>query len=120
MRLASEISTIDFVGILLLGLAVLGVLLPLVEAEQDGLRRLWWLFAVAAVFGFAFVVWEQRTARAGRPPVMDVRLFTSTPGYASGALLGAPYFCGFAGLWLVFALFFQQGWGIRRCSRGWR
>jgi EmrB/QacA subfamily drug resistance transporter len=104
-------SEIDFVGMVLLGLTVVGVLLPLVESEQDGLRRLWWLFPIAAVFGAAFVWWERRIVRHGRSPLMDIRLFTSTPGYASGAALGAVYFCGFAGIWLVFALFFQQGLG---------
>lgn len=49
---------------------------------------------------------------------MDVRLFTSTPGYASGAALGATYFCGFAGIWLVFAIFFQQGLGYSPLHAG--
>lgn len=111
-------SEIDFLGILLLGLAVFGVLLPLVEAEEDGLRRLWWLFPMAAVFAAAFVWWERRTSRSGRSPLMDIGLFTSTPGYASGALLGATYFCGFAGVWLVFAIFFQQGLGYSALASG--
>lgn len=111
-------SEIDFVGILLLGLAVLGVLLPLVEAEEGGLRRLWWLFPIAAVFAAAFVWWERHTVRAGHSPLMDVGLFASTPGYASGALLGATYFCGLTGLWLVFAIFFQQGLGYSPLESG--
>jgi MFS family permease len=82
-------SEIDFVGTLLLGLAVLGVLLPLVESEQDGLRRRWWRFPLAVVFGAAFVWWERRVVRLSRSPLMDIRLFTWTPGYASGATLGA-------------------------------
>lgn len=114
-RLRSEI---DFVGVLLLGLAVLGVLLPLVESEEDGLRRLWWLFPVAAVFGFAFVRWERRVVRHERTPLMDVRLFTETPGYTPGAVIGAVYFCGFAGIWLVFAMFFQQGLGYTPLESG--
>lgn len=111
-------SEIDFVGIVLLGLAVLGVLLPLVEAEQHGLSRMWWLFPSAAVAGFLFVQWERRTKRAGRAPLIDVELFASTPGYGSGAALGAIYFCGFSGLWLVFALFFQQGLGYSPLQSG--
>ncbi|NIH87827.1 EmrB/QacA subfamily drug resistance transporter [Amycolatopsis granulosa] len=109
---------IDFLGVLLLGAAVLCVLLPLVESEQQGLRRLWWLFGVAVVVGFAFVWWERRVVRRGRPPLMDVRLFTETPGYAPGAAIGAVYFCGFAGIWLVFALFFQQGLGYSPLESG--
>lgn len=114
-RLRSEI---DFLGVLLLGLAVLCVLLPLVESEQDGLRRLWWLFPLAAVFGFAFVRWERRMVRHERQPLMDVRLFTETPGYLPGAAIGAVYFCGFAGIWLVFAMFFQQGLGYTPLESG--
>ncbi|WP_281356592.1 MFS transporter [Amycolatopsis anabasis] len=111
-------SEIDFVGVLLLGAAVLGVLLPLVQSEQGGLRTLWWLFPIAGVLGFAFVRWERRTVRRGRPPLLDPGLFTTTPGYASGAALGAIYFCGFAGIWLVFAVFFQQGIGYTPLQSG--
>ncbi len=109
---------IDFVGILLLGVAVLGVLLPLIESEQGGLSSLWWLFLVAVVFGFAFVRWERSMVRRGRPPLLDTRLFTGTPGYASGAAVGALYFCGFTGMWLVFAIFFQQGLGYTPLESG--
>ncbi|TVT29896.1 MFS transporter, partial [Amycolatopsis rhizosphaerae] len=111
-------SEIDFLGTVLLGLAVLAVLLPLVESEQDGVRRLWWLFPVAFALGGVFVWWERHTVRRGRAPLMDVRLFTSTPGYASGTALGATYFCGFAGIWLAFAIFFQQGLGYSPLQSG--
>src|SRR4030081_677035 len=54
-------SEIDFVGVPLLGLAVLCVLLPLIQSGQSGLRNLWWLFPIAVVLGIAFVRREQRT-----------------------------------------------------------
>ncbi|EME55581.1 MFS transporter [Amycolatopsis decaplanina] len=109
---------IDFVGIMLLGVAVLGVLLPLIESEQGGLGSLWWLFLVAVVFGFAFVRWERSMVRRGRPPLLDTRLFTGTPGYATGAAVGALYFSGFTGMWLVFAIYFQQGLGYTPLQSG--
>lgn len=109
---------IDIPGMLLLGGAVLCVLLPLVESEQGGLRTLWGLFGVAVVLGALFVGWEHRTVRRGRPPLLDTRLITSTPGYAGGAAIGTVYFCGFAGIWLVFALFFQQGLGYTPLESG--
>ncbi|MFJ9785522.1 MFS transporter [Amycolatopsis sp. NPDC101161] len=102
-------SEIDFVGIALLAIAVLGVLLPVIQSDDGGPARFWWLFVVALVFGFAFVRWERSVVRRGRSPLLDTRLFTGTPGYAAGAAVGALYFCGFAGIWLVFAMFFQQG-----------
>jgi EmrB/QacA subfamily drug resistance transporter len=109
---------IDFVGVVLLGAAVLGVLLPLIESDQGGLRKLWWLFPIAAVLGAVFVWWEHRMVRRQRQPLLDTRLFTETPGYAPGAAVGAIYFCGFAGIWLVFAIFFQQGLGYTPLQSG--
>jgi EmrB/QacA subfamily drug resistance transporter len=111
-------SEIDFVGIVLLAVAVLGVLLPVVDADQGGLKRMWWLFIVAVVFGVAFVRWEHSVVRRGRSPLLDTRLFTGTPGYAAGAAVGALYFCGFAGIWLVFAMYFQQGLGYSPLQSG--
>ncbi|ADJ43958.1 major facilitator transporter [Amycolatopsis mediterranei S699] len=111
-------SEIDFVGIVLLAVAVLGVLLPVIDSDQGGLRRLWWLFLVALVFGVAFVRWEHSVVRRGRSPLLDTRLFTGTPGYAAGAAVGALYFCGFAGIWLVFAIYFQQGLGYSPLQSG--
>ncbi|WP_410645763.1 MFS transporter [Amycolatopsis sp. lyj-346] len=111
-------SEIDFVGIVLLAVAVLGVLLPVVDADQGGLTRLWWLFLVALVFGVAFARWEHSVVRRGRSPLLDIRLFTGTPGYATGAAVGALYFCGFAGIWLVFAMYFQQGLGYTPLQSG--
>ncbi|WP_086851800.1 MFS transporter [Amycolatopsis kentuckyensis] len=115
LRIRSEI---DFVGIVLLAVAVLSVLLPVIDSDSGGFARLWWLFPVALVFGVAFVRWEHSVVRRGRSPLLDTRLFTSTPGYASGAAVGALYFCGFAGIWLVFAVYFQQGLGYSPLQSG--
>ncbi|MEQ0558970.1 MFS transporter [Amycolatopsis sp. NEAU-NG30] len=115
LRISSEI---DFAGIVLLAVAVLGVLLPVVESDNDGPARFWWLFVVAVVFGAAFVRWEHAVVRRGRTPLLDTRLFTGTPGYAAGAAVGALYFCGFAGIWLVFAMYFQQGLGYSPLQSG--
>lgn len=100
---------IDATGIVLLGLTVLAVLFPVVQSDAGGLRDYWWLFLVAIPLGYAFVRWERARVARGRVPLVDVRLFTATPGYSSGAALAAVYFCGFSGIWLVFAVFFQTG-----------
>ncbi|WP_028663230.1 MFS transporter [Saccharomonospora halophila] len=111
-------SQLDYLGMVLLGLAVLGVLLPLVRSEQDGLRQLWWMLPLAGVVGVLFVWWERRVLARGGSPLLDVRLFTRTPGYATGAAIATVYFTGFAGIWLVFALFFQQGLGYTPLESG--
>jgi EmrB/QacA subfamily drug resistance transporter len=104
-------TDIDVVGTLLLGLGAVLVLLPLVQAESGGLRRLWFLFLLGAAAITAFVRWERRVVARGREPVFDVRLLTQTRGYAAGVAVGTVYFIGFSGIWLVFALYFQTGLG---------
>ncbi|TDV42676.1 EmrB/QacA subfamily drug resistance transporter [Actinophytocola oryzae] len=98
---------IDYAGILLLGLAVLCVMFPIVLSDADGFRRFWWLIPVAVPLSWAFLRWERRRVARERAPLVDMRLFTATPGYSSGAGIATVYFCGFSGIWLIFAVYFQ-------------
>jgi EmrB/QacA subfamily drug resistance transporter len=108
---------LDVIGTLLLGGGVLSLLLPLVEADNGGLTRLWWLFGVAVLLLSMFGWWEARTVRRGRQPLLDPRL-ARTSGYAVGSGIGMVYFIGFTGIWLVLALFFQDGLGYSPLRSG--
>lgn len=111
-------SQVDGVGAVLLGLAVLCLLLPLVQSMGDPATPLWFATPLTLLFGWLFVRWERRLVRQGRPPLLDVRLFTRAPGYSSGISLATVYFCGFSGIWLVLALFFQDGLGYTPLESG--
>jgi EmrB/QacA subfamily drug resistance transporter len=102
-------SQIDGIGAAVLGVAVLCVLLPIVSAMSDPTTPLWFLMILGPVLGYAFVRWERRVVRRHGAPLLDVDLFTRAPGYASGIVLGTAYFCGFSGIWLVLALYLQDG-----------
>jgi EmrB/QacA subfamily drug resistance transporter len=115
---ASVASQIDVVGALLLGAGVLCLLLPLVEVDSGGLRRLWWLFPLAPLLVALFLRWEQLMVRRERAPLLDTRLLSATPGYPAGSTLGLVYFVGFSGIWLVFALYFQRGLGYTPLQSG--
>jgi MFS family permease len=79
----------------------------------------WWLLALLApLLGALFVRWERRQLRRERAPLLDVRLFSEVPGYLSGIGIGTVYFCGFSGIWLVLALFFQDGLGYSALQSG--
>jgi EmrB/QacA subfamily drug resistance transporter len=114
------LSRIDVLGAALLGAGVLCVLLPLIGSSgaDGGLARRWWLLPVAAALLATFVWWELRVSRAGREPLLDPVLVTSTPGYPTGLAIGLVYFVGFSGLWLVFAMFFQTGLGYSPLESG--
>jgi hypothetical protein len=67
--------------------------------------------------GAGFVWWEARTVRRGRQPLLDPQL-VRTPGYAPGLVIGLVYFVGFTGIWLVLALFLQDGLGYTPLRAG--
>ncbi|MGW6281309.1 MFS transporter [Kribbella sp. NPDC055071] len=108
---------LDLVGSMLLGAGVLCLLLPAVDAESNGLGHDWWLLVAAVVLLTAFARWELRTVRRGRQPVLDPHL-AHTSGFATGSLIGMVYFVGFTGIWLVLALFFQDGYGYSPLRSG--
>ena len=77
----------------------------------------WWLLVAAMLLLVAFTWWELRTVRRGRQPLLDPRL-AHTPGYTAGSAIGLVYFVGFTGIWLVLALFFQDGLGYSPLRAG--
>ena len=108
---------LDPVGTVLLGAGVLALMLPLLE--YDHIRELWWLAVVGAALLVGFARWEARVARIGyRAPLLDPRLLTGTPGYATGAGLGLAYFVGFSGIFIVLALYYQLGLGYSALYSG--
>jgi EmrB/QacA subfamily drug resistance transporter len=108
---------LDLVGSMLLGGGVVSLLLPLVGAESGGEAGLWPLFVLAILLLGTFGWWEVRTVRLSREPLLDPRL-TEVPGYAAGSGIGLVYFTAITGVWLVLALFFQDGLGYSPLRSG--
>jgi EmrB/QacA subfamily drug resistance transporter len=108
---------LDLVGALLLGLGILGLLLPVVASESAGAGPLWWL--VVAAVGLLVVLGrrELRLAARGRVPLLDPEL-ARTAGFPSGSVIALVYFTGFSGIWVVLALFFQDGLGYSPLHSG--
>ncbi|MFH8658919.1 MFS transporter [Streptomyces afghaniensis] len=109
---------VDLPGVLLLGLGVLALMYPLVQAGSGGLGRLWWMFPAGAAILLGFARWQRRLVERDAQPLLDPRLFTTVRGYAVGAGVGTLYFIGFSGVWLVFALFYQDGLGFSPLRSG--
>jgi EmrB/QacA subfamily drug resistance transporter len=108
---------LDLVGSMLLGAGVLGLLLPVVSTESGGASWLWWLMVPAALLLTAFAWWEVHTAGRGRSPLLDPQL-ARTAGFPSGSAIALVYFTGFTGIWVVLALFFQDGLGYSPLRSG--
>lgn len=110
-------TRIDVPGALLLGATVLCLLYPIVRVEGGDQLPLVLLLGVP-LFGWGFVAWERRTARHGHPPLLDLALLRSLPGYVNGLAVGALYFTGFTGVLLVTSLYLQEGLGMSPLQAG--
>jgi EmrB/QacA subfamily drug resistance transporter len=110
-------SHLDVIGALLLGGGVFSLLYPTVSADGGELGGRWPLFGVAALLLAAFAWWEIRTAARGREPLLQPRL-ARTSGFSAGSGIALIYYIGFSGLWLVMALFYQNGLGYSPLRSG--
>ncbi|WP_243769986.1 MFS transporter [Amycolatopsis acidicola] len=107
----------DLLGTLLLGAAVVLVMLPLVQEEEQTSRPRWWLMGVAAALLVLFVLWERWLGARGKHPLVNLKLLT-VRSYAMASSLGLVYFAGFTGIFLVATLFVQQGLGYSALESG--
>lgn len=110
-------TSLDPVGAVLLGLAVFGVLLPVVLAERDPASAPWWTAAAGLAIGVGFVAWERRYARGGREPLLNERVLRS-PGYVLGTGLGTLYMAGSTAIFFVLTVYLQQGLGYSALLAG--
>ena len=110
-------ESLDPVGVVLLGAAVLALLLPLVEGRSGGAATGWWLVLVGVGLVVAFVLWERRYSARGHAPLVDLALF-GVRGYTPGAVVGTVYFAGFTAVFFVLTLLFQEGLGYSALQAG--
>lgn len=109
------LRTLDPVGSLLLGLAVLAVLLPFVEAR--GTPGLWLALPAGAALAVAWVFWERAFARRGGSPMVDLGIFR-TRSFSNGSVIMALYFLGMTSIWVLLALYVQEGRGMTALQSG--
>jgi len=102
-------QSLDPVGVVLFGGAILFALLPLVTGDQDSLsNRSWWLLIPSALLLVAFGWWERMWDRRGAATLVDLSLLR-VRSFMLGLGLGTVYFAGFTSLFLVLTLYLQAG-----------
>jgi EmrB/QacA subfamily drug resistance transporter len=98
-------------GLCLLSAALLLLLTPLTEGEQEG-----WPFWCYACFGgsaaaFALLAWwEVRAERRGRDPLLTPSLLAQ-PSFGAGAIFAVVYFAGFTSVFFTISILWQEGLG---------
>ncbi|MEV8511756.1 MFS transporter [Dactylosporangium sp. NPDC051484] len=99
-------ADLDLPGLLLLGAATLGLILPLVGTPGG-----WRWAALAALAAAAFVAWERHYSATGRTALLLPAL-TRSRGYVLGTLVAMCYFGATLALNLVLSIFLQDGLGF--------
>ena len=100
-------TSLDPVGVVLLGLAVVCVLVPFIEQRSwDSPLRIA-LFPIAAGLLVLWVLHERRYGR-DKEPVVSLDLF-KLRSYCLGAGVGLLYFAGFTGIFFILTQYLQLG-----------
>ncbi len=107
--------SLDPIGSLLLGLAVLSFLYPFVESRSAPLT--WALLPLGLLLAALWVWWERRTVSRGGSPMVDLRIF-ATPSFSNGVLIMALYFLGTTSVWVLVALYVQEGLDMSALQSG--
>lgn len=114
-KIQHTLRSLDPIGSLLLGMAVFSVLFPFMESRS---ALLTWLLLPLGVFLVAvWVRWERYYARQGCSPMVNLDIF-STRSFTNGALIMTLYFMGMTSIWVLVALYLQQGLGESALKTG--
>lgn len=112
--LLRERVDLDPVGSLLLALAVLAVMLPFMSR---GSALLWLIVPLGLVLLVLWTRWERWYKARGRDPMVDLTLF-SFPSFSNGTAVGGTFFLGSTSIFVVVALYLQNGLGVGALETG--
>lgn len=107
--------SLDPIGSALLGLAVLTILFPFVESRTSPLT--WLLLPIGLLLTAVWVIWERHMSRQGLSPMVDLEIF-STSSFTNGVLIMSLYFLGMTSIWVLVALYVQEGLGMSALESG--
>ncbi len=99
---------LDPVGMLMLMAAVLGIMLPFM---MHGVAWRWFLLVGGFAMIGVWVAWELAYARAGHFPMVDMKMF-KIRSFSYCTAISALMFLGSSTIFVVLALFLQDGLGV--------
>jgi len=109
------LRSLDPMGALLLGLAVLFILFPFVESRSTPLT--WLMLPGGAALCGLWILWERRHERRGFRPMVNLDIFR-TASFANGTTIVTLYFLGMTSIWVLVALYVQDGLGMSALQSG--
>lgn len=112
--LVRERVDLDPVGAVVLAVAVLCVMLPFMS-RTGGV--IWLLLPAGLVLVALWAMWERHYKARGRAPMVDLELFSFT-SFSNGTLVAGTYFLGSTSIFVVVALYLQNGLGASALETG--
>ena len=111
-------SSMDLVGLVLLAGALVAILVPLIQGQEQG----WPLWTYLSIIGgvlllVVFALWERRLAAQGASPLVPPHLF-SHAAFTGGTILALVYFAAFTSIFFTISLFWQAGLGHTALESG--
>jgi EmrB/QacA subfamily drug resistance transporter len=109
---------IDVIGLVLISAALVALLVPLIEGQDQG-WPLWTFFILGAgaLLVVAFALWEISYDKRGRSPLVPPRLF-SHPAFTGGTILALVYFAAFTSIFFTISILWQSGLGHTALESG--
>lgn len=115
---APKAHALDLPGLGLLTVAMFLLIVPLVEGRDAGWPMWTWLSLLGSVLVFAlFAVVERAVERAGRAPLVALRLFANRP-FTVGIVLVVVAYAGVNSFFLILSLMLQDGLGLSALGAG--
>ena len=111
--------SLDPVGLALFAIVVVTLMIPflLTTGSPDDSPLRWWLLVPCALFVLLFVLWERRYERRGGAPLVPLGLFR-VQSWRNGTILQSLYFAAMPCVFLLTALYLQQGLGMSALVAG--
>jgi EmrB/QacA subfamily drug resistance transporter len=108
----------DWLGLVLLSGALVAILVPLIQGEQEG-WPLWTYLSIAGGLALIalFALWERRVAARGGSPIVPPHLFAHA-SFTGGVLLALVYFAAFTSIFFTISLLWQSGLGYTALESG--
>jgi len=109
------LSSLDPIGALLLGVAVLALLFPFVESEVS--PYIWLLIPVSFILMYLWVQWERYYTQRGFSPMVNLAIF-KIPSFRNGIIIVGLYFLGMTSVWVLIPMFVQMAVGFSAFEAG--
>lgn len=108
-------SSLDMIGALILGLAVLAILYPFVESYRS--PWLWLLLPFGFLLIYVFIRWERFYEKKGLSPMVNLGIF-SISSFRHGSIVMSLFFLGMSSVWVLVPIYLQQALGFSAFAAG--